>query len=117
MAEGGTPAAKSGAESGRTGCGGRLPSSVSLASGRSSVRSAAAITPAWAPRDEAPMGTELRTHRSDRTVAAHGCDSVLNNVISNAVRDPAVSSGGRLQTVAFKICVSIRDADPPRLGV
>ena len=61
LAEGGTPAQpKSGAKSGRTGCEGRLPSSVSLASGRSSVRSAAAITPAWAPRDEAPMGTACR---------------------------------------------------------
>jgi hypothetical protein len=60
MAEGGTPAAKSGAESGRTGCGGRLPSSVSLVSGRSRLRSAAAITPTWAARDEAPRGTAYR---------------------------------------------------------
>jgi hypothetical protein len=60
---------------------------------------------------------ELGTHSSDRTVAAHGCNSIIEDVIRNAVIDSAAGPGGSLQAVAFEIRVSIREGNSPRLGV
>jgi hypothetical protein len=60
---------------------------------------------------------ERGTHRSDWTIAAHGCNSVVDDVIRNAVTNPATGPGGRLETVALEIRVPLRDDNPPRSGV
>jgi hypothetical protein len=60
---------------------------------------------------------ERWTHRSDWTIAAHGCNSVVDDVIRNAVANPATGPGGRLETVALEIRVPLRDDNPPRSGV
>jgi hypothetical protein len=60
---------------------------------------------------------ERWTHRSDWTIAAHGCNSVVDDVIRNAVTNPATGPGGRLETVALEIRVPLRDDNPPRSGV
>jgi hypothetical protein len=60
---------------------------------------------------------ERGTHRSDWTIAAHGCNSIVDDVIRNAVTNPATGPGGRPETVAFEIRVPLRDDNPPRSGV
>jgi hypothetical protein len=55
---------------------------------------------------------ERGTHRSDWTIAAHGCNSIVDDVIRNAVTNPATGPGGRLETVAFEIRVRLRDDNP-----
>ena len=63
------------------------------------------------------IACELGRHKSDRTVAAHRCDSVIGDVVCDAVVDPATGTGGRLDTVALEIGVPIGDDKPSRLGV
>src|SRR5215218_950532 len=63
------------------------------------------------------MACELGRHLSDRAVAAHRCDSVIDDVVCDAVIEAATGSGGRPDTVALEIGVPIGDDKPSRLGV
>jgi len=60
---------------------------------------------------------ELGSHVSNGTVAAHGCDSAIDDVVCNAVEDPGAAFRWRLNAVPLQICVPVGDDDPSRLGV
>jgi hypothetical protein len=60
---------------------------------------------------------ELGSHVGDGTVAAHGCDSAIDDVVCDAVEDPGAAFRWRLNAVALKICMPIGNDDPSRLGI
>jgi hypothetical protein len=63
------------------------------------------------------IASELGSHVSNGTVAAHGCDSAIDDVVRDAVEDSGAAFRWRLNAVALQICVPVGDDDPSRLGV
>jgi len=58
----------------------------------------------------------LGSHVSNPTVAAHGCDSAIDDVVCDAVRDPGGASGWRL-AIALYVRVPVGDDDRWRMCV